>query len=146
MAEAEITLTTAPEAGRRRGGGKSGRGRSSAPGGQNVNKVSSAVELRFASLGAQLPEMVRQRLIRLAGRRMAQDGTLVLKAQRFRSQERNRADALERLFALIRQAAIAPIPRRPTRPTLGSKQRRLTAKRVNKIIKNNRGPVDDPDA
>jgi len=91
--------------------------RSSAPGGQNVNKVSSAVELRFASLGAQLPEMVRQRLIRLAGRRMAQDGTLVLKAQRFRSQERNRADALERLFALIRQAAIAPIPRRPTRPT-----------------------------
>jgi ribosome-associated protein len=120
--------------------------RSSAPGGQNVNKVSSAVELRFASLGAQLPEMVRQRLIRLAGRRMAQDGTLVLKAQRFRSQERNRADALERLFALIRQAAIAPIPRRPTRPTLGSKQRRLTAKRVNKIIKNNRGPVDDPDA
>ena len=120
--------------------------RSSAPGGQNVNKVSSAVELRFASLCAQLPEMVRQRLIRLAGRRMAQDGTLVLKAQRFRSQERNRADALERLFALIRQAAIAPIPRRPTRPTLGSKQRRLTAKRVNKIIKNNRGPVDDPDA
>lgn len=112
--------------------------RAAGPGGQNVNKVSSAVELRFDSAAAELPEAVRARFASLAGRRLNQEGVLVIKAQRFRSQERNREDALDRLFELIRQAAIAPVYRRPTRPTLGSKQRRLTEKKVNKGIKEGR--------
>lgn len=117
--------------------------RSSGPGGQNVNKVSSAVELRFFFAGAEFPEFLRERFIILAGSRLNQEGVLVLKAQRFRSQERNREDALERLFALIREAAIPPIKRRPTRPTLGSQERRLAAKRVSKSIKQGRRPVGD---
>src|SRR5437660_12215156 len=90
--------------------------RASGPGGQNVNKVASAVQLRFdVRRSASLPHPVRERLERLAGNRVSQDGVLVISAQRFRSQERNRADALDRLIALILRAATPPRPRRATR-------------------------------
>lgn len=108
----------------------------SGPGGQNVNKVATAVQLRFdVARSPSLPDDVRQRLTVLAGRRMTQGGELVLTARSHRTQERNRQDARERLVALIRQAAIAPKPRRATRPTLASKQRRLEAKTVRAGIK-----------
>jgi ribosome-associated protein len=101
----------------------------SGPGGQNVNKVATAVQLRFhAAASPSLPAEVLQRLTKLAGRRMTGDGVLILVAQRYRSQERNRADARARLAALIAQAAIAPRRRLATRPTAASKQRRLQAK------------------
>ena len=103
--------------------------RASGPGGQNVNKVASAVQLRFdVRRSPSLPNEVAVRLAKLAGRRMTQDGVLVITAQRFRSQEQNRQDALERLTALIRQASVRPVPRRKTKPTLASKQRRLEGK------------------
>ncbi len=101
----------------------------SGPGGQNVNKVATAVQLRFqAAASPSLPAEVLVRLTKLAGRRMTDDGVLILIAQRYRSQERNRADARARLAALIAQAAIAPRRRLATRPTAASKQRRLQAK------------------
>ena len=103
--------------------------RASGPGGQNVNKVASAVQLRFdVRRSPSLPEPVRTRLERLGGHRVSQDGVLVITAQRFRSQERNRADALARLVALIRRAATPPTPRRPTRPSAAARERRLAAK------------------
>jgi ribosome-associated protein len=103
--------------------------RASGPGGQNVNKVSSAVQLRFdVRNSASLPESVKTRLEMLAGRRLTQEGVLVLLAQQHRSQERNREDAITRLTDLIRQAAIVPKARRATKPTLGSKKRRVESK------------------
>lgn len=117
--------------------------RASGPGGQNVNKVSSAVQLRFNAAGAAgLSDAVRQRLASLAGRRMTREGWLVLSAQRFRTQERNRADAMERLVELVTQAAKAPTRRIATRPTLASKTRRLDAKRTRSGAKTMRARPD----
>jgi ribosome-associated protein len=114
--------------------------RASGPGGQNVNKVSSAVQLRFDVRGSpSLPEAVKHRLERLAGSRLTSEGVLVLTAQRFRDQPRNRVDAVERLVALIRQATEVPRRRRATRPTLASKERRLEGKTRRSGIKAGRG-------
>ena len=116
--------------------------RSSGPGGQNVNKVATAVQLRFnATAAARLPGDVRDRLIRLAGKRMTDEGVLIIQARRFRNQERNRQDALDRLIALIRQAAHRPKRRIKTKPTAASGRRRLERKRRRSQLKLARKPV-----
>ena len=120
--------------------------RSSGPGGQNVNKVSSAVQLRFdVRHSPSLPNDVAVRLMRIAGKRLTKEGVIVIIAQSHRAQERNRADARKRLFELIRQAAVRPVPRRPTRPTKASRRRRVDDKKRRGSIKALRGakaPMD----
>ena len=116
--------------------------RASGPGGQNVNKVSSAVELRFeAARSPSLAPAVKARLKRLAGRRWSSDGALILQCDETRSQARNREIIRQRLSALIQQALVAPKRRIATRPTLGSQKRRLKAKKVRGTVKENRGAV-----
>jgi ribosome-associated protein len=116
--------------------------RSSGPGGQNVNKLSTAVQLRFdVRHSPSLPNDVAIRLMRLAGKRLTKDGVIVLMAQNERSQERNRAEARERLFDLIREAAVKPIPRRATKPTKASKTKRLEGKKRRSDVKDMRGKV-----
>ena len=110
--------------------------RSSGPGGQNVNKLSTAVQLRFdVRRSPSLPNDVAIRLYRIAGQRVTKDGVLVITAQRHRTQERNRADARERLIAMIHEAATPPAPRRPTKPTRASRRERLESKKRRSGIK-----------
>ena len=117
--------------------------RSQGPGGQNVNKVASAVHLRFDIRGSRLPEDVQQRLLALGDSRITTEGVLVIKAQKYRTQEHNLWDALERLNALVATVAKPPRPRKATKPTWGSQQRRLQGKSVRSGIKALRGRVQD---
>ncbi|MCB1151724.1 aminoacyl-tRNA hydrolase [bacterium] len=120
--------------------------RASGPGGQNVNKVATAVQLRFDAAGSpSLSAEVRERLLRLAGKRATDDGEIIIDARRYRTQERNRQDAVERLVELIRRAAVRPKARRATKPTRASKERRLDQKRQRSAVKQGRArkPTQD---
>ena len=111
----------------------------SGPGGQNVNKVATSAQLRFDTRNLTLPEDAAIRLARIAGQRMTKDGVIVIQAQRFRTQERNRQDAIDRLVEMLKEAMVRPTPRRATRPTFASKQRRLEGKKRRSDIKAGRG-------
>ena len=113
--------------------------RASGPGGQNVNKVATSAQLRFDTRKLTLPEDAAIRLARIAGQRMTKDGVIVIHAQRFRTQERNRQDAIDRLVDILTEAMIRPTPRRATRPTFASKQRRLDGKKRRGDVKAGRG-------
>ena len=118
--------------------------RASGPGGQNINKVSSAVQLRFAAMTSNsLPYAVRHRLKKLAGRRMTAEGVLIIEARRYRSQERNRQDAIERLTDLIRKATVKPKVRRKTRPSAASRERKQADKKHRSALKKLRRRVRD---
>lgn len=117
--------------------------RASGPGGQNVNKVASAIHLRFEIAPSSLPEAVKSRLFKLRDRRISQDGVVVIKAQRFREQEKNRADALERLAALIRKAMQRQKKRIPTKPSKRAKRKRVDEKKQRGRVKRLRGRVQD---
>jgi ribosome-associated protein len=117
--------------------------RSQGAGGQNVNKVSSAIHLRFDVRASSLPDDVKERLLAMRDSRITDDGIVVIKAQTQRTQERNRADAIERLHQLVRAAAVRPKLRRATRPTRGSKRRRLESKKHRGAVKALRGKVDE---
>ena len=117
--------------------------RAQGAGGQNVNKVSSAVHLRFDIAASSLPDAVKARLLARRDSRISADGVVVIKAQRYRSQDMNRADALERLQELVDEAAHVPLVRRATKPTYGSKRRRLESKALRGAIKAGRGKVHD---
>jgi ribosome-associated protein len=118
--------------------------RASGPGGQKVNKVATAVQLRFdVARSPSLPDEVRARLVKLAGRRVTDEGVLVIDARRYRTQEQNRRDARERLVALIERAFAAPRPRKATRPTRASKERRLASKERRGRVKRSRGRIDE---
>lgn len=120
--------------------------RASGPGGQNVNKVASAVQLRFdVARSPSLPPDIRRRMMRLGGKRVTTDGVLVIDARRFRSQEQNRRDALERLVRLVQRACRPPKPRHRTRPTAASRERRLKSKRHRGRIKEMREPIRTQD-
>ena len=117
--------------------------RAQGAGGQNVNKVSSAVHLRFDIRASSLPEPVKERLLALRDQRITVDGVVVIKAQTTRSQDMNRADAMLRLTELVNSVAVPPKPRRATKPTYGSKQRRLEGKGIRSAIKAGRGKVSE---
>jgi ribosome-associated protein len=112
--------------------------RASGPGGQNVNKLSTAAQLRYNLSRAQLAADVYERFARIAGTRLTKDGVVVIHAQRFRTQERNRQDAIDRLVGMLREASIRPVPRRATKPTYASKQRRLEGKKRRGDVKSMR--------
>ena len=117
--------------------------RAQGAGGQNVNKVSSAVHLRFDIRASTLPEPVKERLLALSDQRITGEGVVVIKAQTSRSQDANRAEAMQRLNELVNSVAVPPKPRRPTKPTYGSKQRRLEAKSQRSSTKAGRGKVSE---
>lgn len=115
--------------------------RAQGAGGQNVNKVSSAIHLRFDIAKSSLPELIKARLLALSDHRITQDGVVIIKAQQFRTQDQNRQDAFLRLSQLVASVAVTPKLRRPTKPSFGAKQRRLKEKSVRSEVKSGRGRV-----